>query len=140
MSNRTKKYCVVYRQLSDNDDGLGWVDVNGVDAYEDEPSVPFLVGKLSINTDKYGNPKYIASVTGGLHDSDACLCCERGYFDLESNDLEDIEMLAEMDCIDVIWHGGSRAVKVKLPVEWLEHKVRKFTWSGELVQAGTEKI
>lgn len=38
----------------------------------------------------------------------------------------------------IVWHGGSRPVAAKLPVEWIEHKVRRFTWSGELVQAGTE--
>ena len=139
MSNR-KTYCVVYRQLSDNDDGLGWADVNGVDAYEDEPDMPFLVGRLTISTRKYGNPKYVALVASGSHDEHACLFCDRGYFDLESEDLDDIEKLAAEDCIDVVWHGGSRPAAVKLPVEWIEHKVRKFTWSGELVQAGTEEV
>lgn len=138
--SKQKKYCVVYRQLSDNDDGLGWVDVDDANAYEDEPNVPYLVGRLFVNTDKYGNPKFVTLIDSGSHDKHACLYCDRGYFDLEPNDLDDIEKLAAENCIDAVWHGGGRPKPVKLPVEWVQHKVRRFTWSGELVQAGAEEV
>ena len=124
--SKQKKYCIVYRQLSDDDDGLGWVDVDDVYAYKVEPRVPFLVGRISIDTNEYGSPKFIALIDSGSHDKHACLYCDRGYFDLEPRDINDIEKLAAADTVDVVWHGGSRPKPVKLPVEWIEYKERRL--------------
>lgn len=133
-------YYVVYRQMADNDGGLGLVDVVSADRYaDDEPDMPYILGKLTISASKYGRPKFMAMVASGSHDEHACLYCDRGYLDLDPYDMDDIEKLAVADDVDAVWHGGGYPKSVKLPVEWLDHKVRKFTWSGELVQAGTEE-
>lgn len=128
-------YLVKYRHWGDED--LGFVDVVDVIG----PShVPYIVGELAIDIGKYGSPRHLIAMPVGDTDEHTMLCCNRGYLDLESSDLYDLDLLLVEDFVDAMWlpDGCYKCERVQLPVRWIEHKVRRLPWSDVLVNAGQE--
>lgn len=134
-------YLVKYRQWAANDEDLGFVDVVDVIKRRCASHVPYIVGELAIDIGKYGSPRHLITMPVGDTDEHAMLCCNRGYLDLEPSDLYDIDLLLAGDFVDAMWlpdDWRNIGERVKLPVKWIEHKVRRSPWSDVLVDSGQE--